>query len=242
MLESRVVVSYLTVSEELEAELLGAKPGDPVPSETELARKYRVSRLTARAALQELERRHLVRRIQGRGTFVLHRLDYRIAPDGPASFTEIVTQAGGEPSTTVEGVGVRVATAAERRTLELPPRSKVVEMTRRRWLNGEPVAWGKSIMPSALVPGIEEELVDNASLYRIMVDRYDLQPRRAWWRSEVVSAPTDVARRLELRSRTDLYHNQGRLESARLLCPIELNDGWLRTDLFNVVVEIGAFQ
>lgn len=242
MVESRAVVSYLTVSEELEAELSAAKPGDPVPSETELARQYRVSRLTARAALQDLERRHLVRRIQGRGTFVLRRLDYRISADGPASFTEIVTRAGGNPSTTVEGVRTRAATAAERRTLALPPRSKVVELTRRRWLDGEPVAWGRSIMPSALVPGIEGRLVDNASLYRIMVDCYDLRPQRAWWRSEVVSAPSDVARVLDLRSRTDLYHNQGRLESARLSCPIEMNDGWLRTDLFNVVVEIGTFQ
>jgi len=49
------VVSYLVLSDELEAELASAKPGDPVVSETELARQRRVSRLTARAALQELE-------------------------------------------------------------------------------------------------------------------------------------------------------------------------------------------
>ncbi len=89
------MVSYLAVSHELELELVNAEAGAPVSSEAELARRYRVSRLTARAALQELERRHLVTRIQGRGTFVLRRLEYRIAPDGPASFTEIVTRAGG---------------------------------------------------------------------------------------------------------------------------------------------------
>lgn len=237
-----VVVSYLVLSDELEAELATAAPGDPVVSETELARQRRVSRLTARAALQELERRHLVRRIQGRGTFVLRRLEYRIAPDGPASFTEIVTAAGGKPQTTVEGIKERLARPAERRALDLPPRSKVIEMSRRRWLDDEPVGYGRSVMPLELVPGIKRYLEDGTSLYRTLVDHYDLEPRRAWFRNEVVFAPPDVARLLYLRNRADLYHNQGRLESARLKCPIEINDGWLRTDIFNVVVEVGAFQ
>lgn len=236
------MVSYLILSDDLEAELTAAAPGSPVASETELARLYRVSRLTARAALNELERRHIVRRIQGRGTFVLRRLDYRIAPDGPASFTEIVTQAGGKPTTTVEKIDERAATAAERRALALAPRAKVVELTRRRWLEGEPVGLISSVLPSALVPGIREHVIDGASLYQVMVDQYDLQPRRAWWRSEVATAPEDVARLLDLKSRADLHHNRGRLECARLGRPIEINNGWLRTDLFNVVVEIGAFR
>lgn len=236
------VVSYLVLSDELEAELAAAAPGDPVVSETELARQRRVSRLTARAALQELERRHLVRRIQGRGTFVHRRLDYRVAPDGPASFTEIVTEAGGKPSTTVEDIRERPATAVERRALDLSPRSKVIELCRRRWLDDEPVGYGRSVMPLQLVPGIKEHLEDGASLYRVLVDRYNLEPRRAWFRTEVVFAPPDVARLLYLRNRADLYYNEGRLESARLKRPIEINDGWLRTDMFNMVVEVGAFH
>jgi DNA-binding GntR family transcriptional regulator len=230
------------LSDDLEATLTTAAPGSPVASEMELARQYRVSRLTARAALNELERRHIVRRIQGRGTFVLRRLDYRIAPDGPASFTEIVTAAGGNPRTTTEKVEERVARADERRALDLPARARVIELTRRRWLEGEPVGVGCSIVPVALMPDLGKHVMDGASLYRVMVDRYDLEPRRAWWRSEVRTAPPDIARLLDLKSRADLYHNQGRLESARLGRPIEINDGWLRTDLFNVVVEIGAFR
>jgi GntR family transcriptional regulator len=236
------VVSYLDVSEEIESELLTASAGDPVASEAELARRFRVSRLTARAALQELERRHLVRRIQGRGTFVLRRLDYLISPDGPASFTEIVRKAGGNPSTSNEKGRERAATAAERKTLGLPARARVVELTRRRWLDGEPVGWGMSVLPLELVPGLADHLGSDGSLYDALVKHYDLEPQRAWFRSEVVSAPESVRRQLDLRTRQDLYHNQGRLESGRLGRPIEFNDGWLRTDIFNVVVEIGAFQ
>jgi DNA-binding LacI/PurR family transcriptional regulator len=46
------------------------KPGDKVPSENELARKFNVNRLTARKALEVLEYEGLVTRIQGLGTFV----------------------------------------------------------------------------------------------------------------------------------------------------------------------------
>jgi GntR family transcriptional regulator len=236
------VVSYLALSDDLEEEFSSASAGDPVPSETELARLHRVSRLTARAALQEMERRHLVRRIQGRGTFVLRRLDYHVSPDGPASFTEIVRRAGGDPKTTTEGLITRVATADERRGLKLPGRSRVVELTRRRWLDGEPVGLGRSIMPATLVPDLDRHMESGGSLYTALAEHYDLQPQRAWFRCEVTVAPTDVARSLDLRQRADLFHNQGRLESTRLHCPIEINDGWLRTDFFNVVIEVGAFQ
>ena len=235
-------MSYLSLSQRLEEQLAKASPGDPVPSENELARDHKVHRLTARAALQELERRHLVRRVQGRGTFVSRRLDYRISTQGPASFTEIVRSAGGDPSTTTERLLVRMPTPAERRSLALAPRAHVVELRRTRWLDYEPVGAGTSVLPAALVPGLQDKLSPDGSLYRVLVDEYDLQPRRAWFRCEVAAAPEEVAAQLNLRGRPDVYHDSGRLECERLHVPIELQDGWLRTDVFNVVIEVGDFR
>jgi GntR family transcriptional regulator len=235
-------MSYLTLSQRLEEQLATASPGDLVPSENELARHHNVNRLTARAAQQELERRHLVRRIQGRGTFVSRRLDYRISTEGPASFTEIVRSAGGDPSTTTDKLLVRTPTPAERRSLALAPRAHVVELQRRRWLEDEPVGVGISVLPAALVPGLQQKLGPDGSLYSVLAEVYDLRPKRAWFRCEVEAAPEAVAAQLKLRGRPDLFHNCGRLESERLGIPIEINDGWLRTDLFNVVVEVGEFK
>jgi GntR family transcriptional regulator len=236
------VMSYLSLSRCLEEQLATASPGDLVPSENELARLHQVNRLTARAALQELERRHLVRRIQGRGTFVVRRLDYRISTDGPASFTEIVRRAGGNPSTSTDDVIVRTASPAERRSLMLAPRAQVVELRRRRWLDDELVGVGISVLPAVLVPGLPGKLGLDGSLYRVLAEDYDLQPRRAWFRCEVEAAPEAVAEKLKLRGRPDLFHNCGRLESERLKLPVEINDGWLRTDVFNVVIEVGEFK
>lgn len=46
-------------------------PGDRLPAERSLASIFHVSRATVRGALSELESKHLVERVQGRGTTVL---------------------------------------------------------------------------------------------------------------------------------------------------------------------------
>ena len=74
------------------------KPGEPIPSEIELAARFRVSQGTMRKAIDELAAENLVVRRQGKGTFVAthaeQHVQYRflklvpdsgdIAAEGPA--------------------------------------------------------------------------------------------------------------------------------------------------------------
>ncbi len=53
------------------------KPGEAIPSETELATRYRVSQGTVRKAIDELAAEHLLVRRQGRGTFVASHREVR---------------------------------------------------------------------------------------------------------------------------------------------------------------------
>lgn len=46
------------------------KPGDKIPSETELMEHFNVSRMTARSALSGLVSKGLIRRVKGKGSFV----------------------------------------------------------------------------------------------------------------------------------------------------------------------------
>lgn len=48
------------------------RPGDPLPSEREWARRLRVSQMTVNRAFKELEHEGVVTRVVGRGTFVLN--------------------------------------------------------------------------------------------------------------------------------------------------------------------------
>ena len=46
------------------------KPGEPIPSEVDLATRFRVSQGTVRKAIDELAAENLLLRRQGKGTFV----------------------------------------------------------------------------------------------------------------------------------------------------------------------------
>ena len=48
----------------------GLKPGDPLPTENDLIKRFDVSRMTVRIALHRLTTNGLVKKVQGKGTFV----------------------------------------------------------------------------------------------------------------------------------------------------------------------------
>ena len=60
----------------------------------QLAERFEVNRQTAREVLRELERRTVVRRIVGRGTFTALKLAYPIERGRPPSVRRIVAAAG----------------------------------------------------------------------------------------------------------------------------------------------------
>jgi GntR family transcriptional regulator len=63
---------YLRLAERLIEDIAGArlKPGDRLPTEAQLGARHHVSRITVRHALELVQRRGLIERIPGLGTFV----------------------------------------------------------------------------------------------------------------------------------------------------------------------------
>ncbi|WP_257890781.1 GntR family transcriptional regulator [Rhodococcus sp. USK10] len=58
---------YRTIADQLECEIDRLAPGTKLDSEHELMKRFGVGRAAARGAVQELERRLRVRRVQGAG-------------------------------------------------------------------------------------------------------------------------------------------------------------------------------
>jgi GntR family transcriptional regulator len=233
---------WLSLSDRVESELAQLPTGAPAPSEHELAARFEVNRLTARAAMQELERRGVVRRYQGRGTVVARKLEYRIGPDWIPSWTRTVAAEGVEPRTVTEDAATRRARNDERVELDLGAHDRVVQLDRLRLCNEENAGYQTSVLPATRVPGLRDVLGGGGSVYAALTEHYGFLPGRVWTRVEQISAPGWVAQRLGLRGRPPVVLVRGRLDCQRTNVPLELTYAWLRADMFDVIVEVGEWK
>ncbi len=230
---------YLDLVDVLEREVSRAHPGSRVASEHELAVANGVSRPTARAALQELERRYLVRRIRGSGTYVNRRVDYLVSYDMAPSWSETIRRAGAEPGSEIVRIRLSPASAKLRQRLELPARSRVVMVTRRSTVDGLLASTATTHLPADLVPDLSRHLGDDDSLYRVLVERYGLDPKRVWSRASLEVPPVDVSERLGLETPEPTWLLESLNRDANSMRPTELTQGWLRADVLRVVFEMG---
>ena len=117
-----------------------------LPSESEMMKLFGVSRITVRQALRDLHTEGLVFSVQGKGTFVsrpkavqdIQRLE---------GFGEAMTPQGYETSARVISVQEMRPSQEVADALELGRNTNVIELTRIRYLNREPISLDVSYFP-----------------------------------------------------------------------------------------------
>lgn len=229
--------TYVSVADELQAYIATAAAGERLPSEHELATRYDISRVTARAVLQELERRHLVRRTRGSGTFVARRIDFPVTPDSPPSWSEAVRRGGGVPETKILSVNVLRAQSDIREQLDLGPNATVVELRRLGFVDGILATFVQTYLPTTLAPDLQERVAFGGSLHQTML-ALGLQPVRLWSAGELDIAPPDIAGLLKLEGRPPIWHSEGTVIDAPTGRKIEYGIGWSRPDVFRYRFEL----
>ncbi|MQA03986.1 MAG: UTRA domain-containing protein [Streptosporangiales bacterium] len=175
--------TYLELADLLAVELKTAPAGTKVPSEHDLVAAHGVSRITARAALQELELRYLVRRVRGAGTFVRRRIDYVIDKNLPPSFSATVAAAGGAPGSRLLGVVRRAPDRGSTYEQEIADGGDIVEIHRVSLVDGVPANVATMRMSGKQLPDIEEHLDDDVSVHALLQEVYGITLRR--WRHQV---------------------------------------------------------
>ncbi|SHI91925.1 GntR family transcriptional regulator, phosphonate transport system regulatory protein [Roseomonas rosea] len=121
-------------------------PEDRLPSEGALSARFGVNRHTVRRALEELERRGLIRTEQGRGSFVAGEvLDYPL--HGRTRFFETVRAQRREPAGRILRLGEVSATAAVAEALGIARRAPVLRVERLGMADGCPVVLGVHHLP-----------------------------------------------------------------------------------------------
>ncbi len=137
----------------MQAEGLG--PGDQVPTETQTAARFSVSRSTARDALRLLEQDGVVRVRRGRGRFLSASSALRVERpvDRFESVTEMLEGLGHRVSSAVLSVDEGPAENAEAEALQLPEGAVVVRLTRLRFGDDRPMLYTVDALPRDCLPG-----------------------------------------------------------------------------------------
>jgi DNA-binding GntR family transcriptional regulator len=131
---------YPVIKAELKSMLLTGqlREGEAIPSESALAKQYGVSRMTARRAVDELEREGYIFRIQGAGSFPTGKR-FRQGVFRVRSLEEIALKSSSVPFTRVLKSGIAVPSADVTVALGLAPGTAVLELHRLRSVGDAPV-------------------------------------------------------------------------------------------------------
>lgn len=164
----------------LEAEILGGRwrVGDQLPPERDLAQQHQVSRSTVREALEDLERAGLIRRHQGRGTFVAaRRLEQSLL--GHFTIVDSLRASGRVVTTRVLATRVEAATPTVAADLDLAEGDQVVHIERLRLADRVPFLLERTWLPLAAAPGLDRVDLSGRSLYEVLREEYGIVLVRA---------------------------------------------------------------
>lgn len=175
--------SKVPLYKQLKASLLeyieeNLKEGDVIPIESEIEKKYSVSRITVRKTIEGLVNDGIVTKIQGKGTFVQSRKIVQKAGT-ITSWTEEMRLLGKKTETKNLLMNEIEPSRKLTEELKLSKGEKVIRLKRLRCTNGEPIAILINYFRSKYVPGFIEKGLTKESLYEVLEEDYGIYLERA---------------------------------------------------------------
>ncbi|TME04191.1 MAG: GntR family transcriptional regulator [Chloroflexi bacterium] len=146
--------------------------GQPIPAERQLALDLGVSRLTVRAALDDLVRDGYLDRRHGSGTYVT---EPKIAqPLTLTSFSDDMRRRGMTPGSRTLELTTTLAGARLAHRLGVSPEARLIRVKRLRLADSQPMAMEVLHVPEALVPGLTRANFEGHSFYELLRERYGI--------------------------------------------------------------------
>jgi GntR family transcriptional regulator len=204
------------------------KPGEAIPSEIELAARYKVSQGTVRKAIDAMADENLVVRRQGKGTFVAthaeEKIQYRFL-----RLTPDTGEAGGMQRRFIDCRRMR-APAEIARALELKAGDMAVQVRRLLFFRGKPVVLDDIWLNGALFKGLTAERLSDyqGPMYGLFETEFGVRMIRAEEQLRAVAADAAAAELLQLDVGAPLLSVE-RLSRTYGDKPVELRRGLYNT-------------
>jgi GntR family transcriptional regulator len=207
-------------------------PGDPVPSERDLAKIHHVSLMTARHALASLELEGLVERRRGIGTFVAPP---KIHFNKLMSYTEQMAA-----RSLTAGAKVLFAKIVDNENeaaarLSLPPTSSLLKFERLRHAAGEPFALETCYLNAAEFLGLLDAPIGRDSLFGILERDFHVELGYADEEVDATAADPRIAELLAIPHREPLLRIRQVIYSAKGKAIMYVL-GFYRSDRHNLVI------
>jgi GntR family transcriptional regulator len=191
---------YLQIKGLLTRSLQGGewRPGEAIPSEVELAARFKVSQGTVRKAIDALADEHLLVRRQGKGTFVATHTEQRVQfrflrlmPD--------VGEVGGMARRFIDCRRSR-APAAVARALELKAGDATVQVRRLLSFRGRPVVLDDIWLPGHAFKGLTAERLAayKGPMYGLFESEFGVRMIRAEEKLRAIAADAEASTLLGL--------------------------------------------
>lgn len=173
------------------------RPGDRLPSEEALCEEYRVSRITVRAALDQLVDAGLLWRKRGKGTFVSTRhVDHELIH--LTDFVEDMAASGMRPSSRVTYWGEETVDEEIAAILGIPPSMSVVRLDRLRSADGSPIAFDVTYLPLRYGRLLDKERLETETIYQQLENQYGIPVVSGTFVIEASSAGTELSQFLAI--------------------------------------------
>lgn len=146
------------------------KEGSMIPTEKEISDFYKISRTTVRQAITELVQEGWLYRMKSKGTFVERKRLNQDFIQNLESFDTQIRKSGAVPSTEVLEFRVVFATAKVAEKLQIPEKSKVIYLYRKRFADARPIVLVETYLPYEKCAFLMERNLYEESLYKNLSD------------------------------------------------------------------------
>jgi GntR family transcriptional regulator len=147
----------------------------PIPDEISLAKEFGCSRMTMKRALDILVMEGLLYRKRGHGTFIvrsaIQNSRINVASNEAMGLTNLLKNKN--ITSKVINFEVQFPTEEVAAHLAIDTKSPVYYLIRVRLVDGEPYVMEKTYMPTKLIPGINDEIL-NGSIYEHITENLGL--------------------------------------------------------------------